>query len=76
MDERKVKLFEKYSPQDPALQELWNDHILFGKQVDSLESKQFLNPAETQNLKLLKKQKLDKKTKLFSMLAQYEAQEN
>lgn len=76
MNEQKVKLFEKYSEQDPVLKELWEDHILFGKQVDSLESKQFLNPAETQSLKLLKKQKLDKKTKLCSILDKYEAQEN
>jgi len=76
MDERQTKLFEKYAAQNPELKELWDDHVLFGKQVDKLETKQFLNPAETQSLKLLKKQKLDKKTKLISMLDRYEAQEN
>ena len=42
------------------------------KQIEKLESKPYLTPAEDQELKALKKQKLDGKTRLHVMLDRYE----
>lgn len=68
MDQHELDLLEKYAPQDPELKSLWEDHLLFEKQVEKLESKSFLTPSEQQSLKLLKKQKLEGKTKLMDIL--------
>lgn len=68
MDQHELDLLEKYAPQDPELKSLWEDHLLFEKQIEKLESKSFRTPSEQQNLKLLKKQKLEGKTKLMHIL--------
>lgn len=74
MDQHELDLLEKYAPQDPELKSLWEDHVLFEKQVEKLESKSFLTPAEQQNLKQLKKQKLEGKTKLMHILDQLKSE--
>ena len=74
MDQNELELLEKYAPQDPELKSLWEDHLLFEKQVEKLESKSFLTPAEQQSLKQLKKQKLEGKTKLMHILDQLKSQ--
>lgn len=68
MDQHELDLLEKYAPQDPELKSLWDDHLLFEKQVEKLESKNFLTPSEQHSLKLLKKQKLEGKTRLMQIL--------
>lgn len=68
MDQREIDLLEKYAPQDPELKSLWDDHLIYEKQVEKLESKPYLTPAEQQSLKQLKKQKLEGKTKLMHIL--------
>lgn len=70
MDQHEIDLVEKYSKTDPELKSLWEDHLLYAKKVEKLESKSFRTPAEQQELKLLKKQKLDGKTKLMHILDQ------
>ena len=44
---------------DPELKSLWEDHVLYEKQVGKLEGKAFRTPTEEQTLKQLKKQKLE-----------------
>ena len=68
MDQQELELLEKYAPEDPELKSLWDDHLLYEKQIEKLESKKILTPAEQQTLKQLKKQKLDGKTKLMDIL--------
>lgn len=68
MDQHEIDLLEKYAPQDPELKSLWDDHLIYEKQVEKLESKPYLTPAEQQSLKQLKKQKLEGKTKLMHIL--------
>lgn len=68
MDQQELELLEKYAPQDPELKSLWDDHLLYEKQIEKLESKKILTPAEQQTLKQLKKQKLEGKTKLMDIL--------
>lgn len=68
MDQHEIDLLQKYAPQDPELKSLWEDHLLYEKQVEKLESKRVLTPTEQQTLKQLKKQKLEGKTKLMHIL--------
>lgn len=72
MEEHDLKRLEKYAPTDPELKALWEEHMLYEKQIEKLESKPYLTPAEDQELKALKKQKLDDKTRLHVMLDRYE----
>ncbi|MDR2572865.1 MAG: DUF465 domain-containing protein [Desulfovibrio sp.] len=74
MDQRDFDLLEKYMPHDPELKSLWEDHVLYKKQVEKLESKAFRTPVEEQTLKQLKKQKLEGKTRLIAMLERLKEQ--
>ena len=74
MEGKYLQLLEKYSKDDPELQSLWEEHILFEKKVEKLESKPYLTPSEENELKELKKQKLDGKTKLQVKLEYYAKQ--
>lgn len=71
MDKRELDLLEKYVPQDSELKRLWEEHQLYEKQLEKLEGKSFLTPSEEQQARELKKQKLDGKTKLVSLLDAY-----
>ena len=75
MDKRELQLLDKYAPQDPELKRLWEEHQLFGKQLEKLESKSYLTPQEDKQVRELKKQKLDGKTRLVSMLDSYRKSE-
>ncbi|MBD5557933.1 MAG: DUF465 domain-containing protein [Desulfovibrio sp.] len=68
MDQHELDLLEKYATKDPELKSLWDDHVLYEKQVEKLEGKSFRTPTEEQTLKQLKKQKLENKTQLMDML--------
>ncbi len=71
MEQREKELLEKYAPTDSDLQDAWDDHLLYSKQVTKLEGKPFRTPTEEQTLKQLKKQKLEGKTRLIAMLDKY-----
>ena len=68
MDQSEKELLEKHKETDPELKSLWEDHILYSKQVDQLESKVYRTPTEERTLKQLKKQKLEGKTKMMEIL--------
>ena len=72
MEQRELLLLEKYAAVN---QELWEDHILYEKQVEKLEAKAYRTPTEEQTLKQLKKQKLEGKTRLHAILDGYNEQE-
>ena len=65
MDQQELELLEKYATTDPELKSLWEDHVLYEKQVEKLEGKAFRSPTEEQTLKQLKKQKLQEKTQFL-----------
>lgn len=71
MEEKELLLLEKYAKEDPELQTLWDEHKLFEKQLAKLEGKAYRTPAEEQQVRELKKQKLDGKTKMVIMLDRY-----
>lgn len=68
MDQQEKELLEKYAASDPELKSLWDDHLLYEKQIEKIESRSLLTPAEQQTLKQLKKQKLDGKTRMMHIL--------
>lgn len=76
MDQHELDLLEKHAATDPELKSLWEDHVLYEKQVEKLESKAFRTPTEDQTLKQLKKQKLEGKTKLMDILDRLKHQES
>ncbi len=66
MPEKNIELqVEKYSAQDPELKVLWDEHVLFKKQITKLESKAYRTPGEEQELRVLKKQKLEGKKQVI-----------
>lgn len=71
MEERDIQIIEEHSASDQELKVLWEDHVLYEKQVDKLESRPYRTPTEEQTLKQLKKQKLDGKTRLDAILSKY-----
>lgn len=75
MEQRELLLLEKYAAVNPELKGLWEDHILYEKQVEKLEAKAYRTPTEEQTLKQLKKQKLEGKTRLHAILDGYNEQE-
>ena len=74
MEPYEVELLEKYAKNDPELQSLWDEHLLYEKQIEKLETKPYRTPAEAQTLKQLKKQKLDGKTRFMAILDKYRVQ--
>ena len=76
MPDKNIELqVEKYASQDPDLKVLWDEHVLFKKQIAKLESKPYRTPGEEQELRVLKKQKLEGKTRLYAKLDQFEKAE-
>ncbi len=71
MEQHEKDLLEKYAQTDPELKEVWDDHVLYDRQVLKLEGKVFRTPTEEQTLKQLKKQKLEAKTRLMTMIDKY-----
>ena len=74
MEAHEIALLEQYAENDPELKALWDDHLLYEKQIEKLENKPYRTPAEAQNLKQLKKQKLDGKTRFMAILDKYRTQ--
>lgn len=71
MEQNELERIEKYAATDADLKTLWEEHALYEKQITKLEAKPFLSPAEDQELKQLKKQKLEGKTKMHVILDKY-----
>ena len=67
------RLVDKYAAVEPEVKTLWEEHVLFKKQIEKLEGKVARTPAEEQEMKRIKKEKLEGKTKLYSRLEILEA---
>ena len=74
MDQKERALLEKYAPQDEELRMLQNEHALYEKQLEKLECKPYRTPQEDLQIKQLKKQKLEGKTKMVAILDRYAKQ--
>lgn len=75
MEKRELELLEKLAGSHPDIRTLWDEHVLYEKQLEKLENKSFLTPAEEQQVRQLKKQKLDGKTKLVALINEYASKE-
>ncbi len=75
MEKKEMELLAKLAPEHPDLQTLWDEHILYEKQLEKLEGKSYKTPAEEQQVRQLKKQKLDGKTKLVTLIDKYAKKE-
>ena len=71
MEANDLELIEKYGANDPQIKALWEQHVTYEKMLDKLESKSYLSPTETQEVKELKKKKLAGKTTLSGLLDKY-----
>lgn len=67
------RLVEKHADTDPEIKSLWEEHVLFKKQIEKFEAKVTRTPAEDQEMKRIKKEKLEGKTKLYAKLDALEA---
>lgn len=76
MDQQEKELLQKHAATDPELKSLWDDHLLFEKQLEKLESRPYLTPQEQQTVKQLKKQKLEGKTRMMNILDGLKKQAN
>ena len=75
MEKRELELLEKLAVTHYDVKSLWDDHILFNKQLEKLESKSYLTPDEQTQVRQIKKQKLEGKTKLVALLDKYATEE-
>jgi len=75
MEAKDLELIEKYGAEDVQLKSLWDQHMTYEKMLDKMESKTYLSPTETQEMKELKKKKLAGKTQLQGLLDKYRALE-
>lgn len=71
MDQKELELLEKFAPQNEELRILQGEHTLYEKQLEKLEAKAYRTPAEEMQVKQLKKQKLEGKTKMVALLEKY-----
>lgn len=71
MEPREMEIIDRYSDKNAELKILWEEHQLYEKQLDKLEKKPFLTPAEDQVVRDIKKKKLAGKTKMQAILDRY-----
>lgn len=68
MQAEELKLIEELSQTNAQVKELYEKHAELKKVIQKLEEKPFLTPTEEVELKNLKKEKLEVKTNLLSMV--------
>ncbi len=71
MEAQDLELIEKHGDNDPEVKALWDQHVVYEKMLDKLESKSYQSPTEIQEIKELKKKKLAGKTQLQTLLDKY-----
>ena len=72
MEAHDLDRLKKYAPLDAELKTLWEEHLLYEKRLEKLEAKPYRTPGEDQEMKTLKKQKLDGKTRMHILLDKHE----
>jgi uncharacterized protein YdcH (DUF465 family) len=71
MDAREIELIEKYTPQDPLLQDLYQKHKELDRRLQKFGKKPFLTAAEERKEQELKKLKLAQKDRMMKILKKY-----
>ncbi|WP_461209989.1 DUF465 domain-containing protein [Desulfocurvus sp. DL9XJH121] len=75
MEKTDLELIAVLSERNPEIKILWEEHLLYEKQLDKLEKKAVRSPEDTRVIKELKKKKLLGKTKLDKLLEKYRSEE-
>lgn len=75
MEPRELEIIDRYSDKDAELKSLWEEHLLYEKQLEKLEKKPYLTPSEVKVVRDIKKKKLAGKTKLQAILDRYKNME-
>ena len=75
MEANDLELIKMYEGEDAELKALWDQHVVYEKMLDKIESKSYQSPTEIQEIKELKKKKLAGKTKLQGLLDKYRGTE-
>ena len=73
MEANELTLIEQFRDKDTELQTLWEEHLLYEKQLEKLESKPFLSPQEDTLVKDIKKKKLLGKTRMQAIIDRYKS---
>ncbi|BBD07474.1 DUF465 domain-containing protein [Desulfovibrio ferrophilus] len=74
MEKQDLELIAELSDMNPEVKILWEEHLLYEKQLDKLDKKSHLTPEEDRVVKEVKKKKLTGKTKLLNILARHRAE--
>lgn len=68
MEKKYLDLIAGIADKNPEVKILWEEHLLYEKQLDKLEKKTYRTPEEERVVKDVKKKKLAGKTKLQKIL--------
>lgn len=68
MEKKDLDLIAEIADKNPEVKILWEEHLLYEKQLEKLEKKNALSPEEERVMREIKKKKLAGKTKLQKIL--------
>lgn len=68
MEKKDLDLIAEMADKSPEVKALWEEHLLYEKQLEKLEKKTYRTPEEERVVKEIKKKKLMGKTKLQKVL--------
>ncbi|MCK9239490.1 DUF465 domain-containing protein [Desulfocurvus sp.] len=68
MEKKDLDLIAEMADKSPEVKALWEEHLLYEKQLEKLEKKTYRTPEEERVMKEIKKKKLMGKTKLQKVL--------
>jgi uncharacterized protein len=74
MEQNELELIEKYRNRDDELKNLWEQHLLYERDLERIEGKPYLTPSEELEMKRIKKMKLAGKTRMQAILDRYKQQ--
>lgn len=75
MEKMDLELIAELSDRNPEIKTLWEEHLLYEKQLDKLEKKGYRSPEEERVIREIKKKKLLGKTKLLKSLERYRTED-
>lgn len=68
MDQHELELLKKYAATDPELKSLWDDHVLYEKQVENWSTRLFAHPTDDKPSSSSKSRNLRVKPSLWPSL--------
>lgn len=75
MEKKDLDLIAELSDRSPEVKILWEEHLLYEKQLEKLEKKNYRTPDEDRVMREIKKKKLAGKTKLQKLLDRSQSEE-